>query len=160
MSVQLRPLGRGDFDVVAHIRVAPEQERFSGTVAEAFDTPEPAVDFHAIWQARQAVGFFKIDRAYASRYAFASAEELGLRAFLIDLNCQGRGIATRAVAALRDYVPAIYPGRTGLVLTVNKINPAAVRCYLKGGFSDTGQTYPLGQAGPQHVMRMKFAPAA
>jgi hypothetical protein len=34
------------------------------------------------------------------------------------------------------------------------VNPGAIRAYLKGGFTDTGEVWPHGEAGPQHVMRL------
>ncbi len=152
--ITLRPLGRGDFGIVAEIGVAPEQLKFSGSVTEAFEADEDGVDFHAIFHDGQAVGFFKIDRHYRQTVTLAEPHDLGLRAFLIDLKAQGQGIATSAVRALPAYLREMYPGASAVMLTVNKINPAAIACYLKGGFVDTGQTWLKGEAGPQHVMRM------
>ncbi|MGB3312930.1 MAG: GNAT family N-acetyltransferase [Albidovulum sp.] len=153
-SVTLTPIGRDDFDRVAGIHVTPEQERFSGTVAEAFASGETGIDFHAILQDGRAVGFFKIDRNYAQRHDSPEQDELSLRAFMIDRDMQGRGIATAAVVALSPYLARHYPGKESAVLTVNVANPAAIRCYLKGGFHDTGAVYPHGDAGPQHILRL------
>jgi RimJ/RimL family protein N-acetyltransferase len=156
-QVTLTPIGRDDFDRVAGIRVAPEQERFSGTVAEAFASDETGIDFHAILLAGRAVGFFKIDRNYSQRHDFPKPGELGLRAFMIDRNIQGRGIATAAVAALAPYLNTHYPLNESIVLTVNMVNPGAVKCYLKGGFHDTGEVNPQGDAGPQHILRLNLS---
>lgn len=152
--ITLCPVAAEQFDLVADLQVTPEQIKFSGTVREAFDAAEDSVDFHAIIRADTAVGFFKIDRLYPTRYPFARASELGLRAFLVDQRQQGQGIATRAVTALHNYLPTHYPHAPSIVLSVNMTNPAAIACYLKGGFHDTGETYLKGIAGPQHVMRM------
>ncbi|MEW2911311.1 GNAT family N-acetyltransferase [Leisingera sp. JC11] len=154
MPLTLRQVARSDFDLVAHIRVQPDQVRFSGTVAQAFEEDEEGVDFHAVLSSGDVVGFFKIDRLYHETYEFARPDELGLRAFMIDRNEQGKGYATAAVSALAAYLPSRYPDRLAAVLTVNLQNPAAVRCYLKGGFQDTGDLYPHGIAGPQHILRM------
>lgn len=154
MAVTLSPLGTGDFARVAHIHVAPAQVKFSGTVAQAFEANEPGVDFHAIWTEGRTTGFFKIDRAYAKSHHFARPGELGLRAFLIDRQAQGQGIATAAVRTLDTYLPRHYPDARSVVLTVNMSNPAAKACYRKGGFTDTGEIYEGGMAGPQLVMRM------
>lgn len=155
MSIpHIEPLGRGAFARVAHLTVAPAQERFSGTVTDAFGADEPDVDFHAICLGADAVGFFKIDRDYARRHHFAGARDLGLRAFLIGRAYQGRGIGAAAVRALPGYLAAHYPEARGVVLTVNMSNPAAKACYRNGGFADTGEIYEGGQAGPQLVMRM------
>lgn len=159
MPVALRPVARSEFDLVSRIQVEPDQIRFSGTVAQAFEENEEGVDFHAILDDARAVGFFKIDRLYHETYEFAQADELGLRAFMIGREDQGKGLATAAVAALKDYLPGHYPDRRAVVLTVNLQNPGAVRCYLKGGFADTGGIYPHGLAGPQHILRMDLARA-
>ncbi|MFV1463104.1 MULTISPECIES: GNAT family N-acetyltransferase [unclassified Phaeobacter] len=156
MPLSLRPVCRSEFDLVSHIQVEPDQVRFSGTVAQAFEDNEDGVDFHAILDGIRAVGFFKTDRLYHETYDFAEADTLGLRGFMIDRSAQGKGYATAAVAALKTYFPALYPDRPAVVLTVNMQNPAAVRCYLKGGFQDTGGIYPDGLAGPQHILRMKL----
>ena len=150
----LCPIGPDDYDRVAHLRVAPDQLKYSGSVAEAFAAGEPEVDFHAICLETRPVGFFKIDRAYAVAHPFARAGEPGLRAFLIDLDHQGQGLATRGLRALPAYLPRHYPDAESLVLTVNMSNTAASRCYLKAGFVDTGEIHTGGLAGPQHVMRL------
>ncbi len=41
-----------------------------------------------------------------------------------------------------------------MVLTVNVRNQVARRLYLRHGFSDSGQLYLGGNAGPQHVLRL------
>ncbi len=156
MKVRLEPLARRDFDRVSHLVVAPEQEKFSGTVADAFATVDAMVDFHAIRLEQTIVGFFKIDRGYAERHHFAAPDELGLRAFLIDLSHQGKGIATAAVRALPPYLQARYPTTRSVVLTVNMSNPAAKSCYRNGGFQDTSEIYEGGIAGAQLVMRMSL----
>jgi RimJ/RimL family protein N-acetyltransferase len=159
MPITLRPVATSEFDLVRHIQVEPDQIRFSGTVAQAFDEQEEGVDFHAILDDSHVVGFFKIDRLYHDTYDFARKDELGLRGFMIDRNAQGRGIATAAVTALPTYLAAQYPDRRAVVLTVNLQNPGAIRCYLKGGFTDTRSIYPHGIAGPQHILRRDFQPS-
>lgn len=72
---------------------------------------------------------------------------------MIDRRYQGRGIASAAVALLADYIPNLYAVQD-LYLTVNMANPAAARCYLNGGFVDTGQVWEKGIAGPQHIMHL------
>ena len=150
--IALHPLGRDNFDVVAGVNVAPEQLKFSGSVAEAFAADDAGVDFHAILQDGQAVGFFKIDRFYCQTITLAGPDDLGLRAFMIDQKSQGLGIATAAVRALGPYLQTHYPDARAVMLTVNIANPAAIACYLKGGFVDTGEIWPHGDAGPQHAM--------
>lgn len=156
MTIRLALLGRNDLMRVAHITVAPHQIKYSGTVQEAFEDAEDGIDFHAIVQNEQPVGFFKIDNGYPDQYPFAPDGSIGLRAFMIDHNLQGRGIATRAVSMMPTYLAQQYRA-SSVYLTVNMSNPAAIGCYLKGGFTDTGAVWEKGIAGPQHVMYMALA---
>lgn len=152
--IALHPLGPGDRARVERFAVAPEQERFSGRPADAFDHPEPGVDLHAIAEAGRVVGFFKIDRRYPDAHPFARRDEIGPRGFLIDRREQGRGLASAAVRALGPYLAARHAGAPAVVLTVNRANPAAIACYRRGGFTDMGDLWHGGRAGPQHVLRM------
>jgi RimJ/RimL family protein N-acetyltransferase len=154
LSVTLIPLTQADRERVAHLRVHPDQQRFAGSVAEAFDAPQPDVDFHAILSEGIPVGFFKIDRSYPAAHGFAEAGDLGLRAVIVDMAAQGKGIGTAAMRALPAYLRDLYPEARRLWLTVNLQNPAAIASYRKGGFHDTGAIWPHGSAGPQHIMRL------
>jgi RimJ/RimL family protein N-acetyltransferase len=154
VKVTLAPLGPGDLPRVAHIRVAPEQEVFAGTVAEAFAEDRARFDLHVIEADGEAVGLFKIDRDYRQTIPIAAPGALGLRAFMIDRERQGEGIATAAVRALPGYLARQYPQARAVDLTVNHANGAALACYLKGGFADTGQDWLEGRAGPQDLLRM------
>ena len=154
MSVTLSPLTLADRDRVAHLAVHPDQVRFAGSVAEAFDAPAPDVDFHAMMMGDSPVGFFKIDRGYPAAHGFAEAGDLGLRAVIVDASRQGQGIGTAAMRALPAYLRAHYPQARRLWLTVNMQNPAAIASYRKAGFQDTGAIWPHGGAGPQHIMRL------
>ena len=152
--ITLHPLAKDDPSPVAHITVLPAQEPFAGTIASHFAEDEPACDFHQIQRDGLPVGFFKIDRAFHQRFDFAGPDDLGLRGVIIDVNEQGRGTGTAAMAALRTYLSTRYPGRPAVYLTVNVINAPAIAAYRKAGFVDTGGIWPHGQMGPQHIMRM------
>ncbi|WP_164661070.1 GNAT family N-acetyltransferase [Tropicibacter sp. Alg240-R139] len=156
-ALSLSPITESNCGQFLSVSVTSDQINFSGTVAEAYGSAEEGIDFHGIWLGDQPVGFYKIDRLYHSRYPFAGEGDLGLRAFMIDANQQGQGMATRAVEMLKIYIPQHYPDTKSVVLSVNMANPTAIRCYLKGGFEDTGETWPNGEAGPQHIIRMDVA---
>ncbi|WP_083100760.1 GNAT family N-acetyltransferase [Pseudophaeobacter leonis] len=155
MCLSLCPVASDAFDLVRHIAVQPDQILFSGTVAQAFQTKEDGVDFHAILINETAIGFFKIDRCYG----IAKDNELGLRGFMIDQRHQGKGHATSALRALPDYLRPPYPDQTSLLLTVDIQNVAAIACYRKSGFLNTGQLYFGGFSGPQQVMRLPLLAA-
>lgn len=154
--IVLEPLGRDERGRVDHIAVAPEQEAFCGTIAYHFALDEPDCDFNVVLRDGRAVGFFKIDRAYASRFDFAGPGDLGLRGVMIDRAEQGRGTGKAAMQALPGYLQWFYPQARACVLTVNVVNPAARAIYLAGGFQDLGQLHHGGTIGPQHILRMSL----
>ncbi len=153
-SGSLARLGPGDQERFAGVHVLPEQEIFSGTVAEAFAENPARFDLHGIFEAGQPVGLFKIDLGYRYNIPICAEGALGLRAFMVDQASQGRGIATAAVRAMKAHLSTEYPDRPCVDLTVNHVNVAALACYLKGGFMDTGEDWLEGRAGPQDLLRM------
>lgn len=155
--IALAPLGRDEIDRVAHIAVAPEQEPFCGTIARQFAMDETGCDFHVVTRNSHPVGFFKIDRHYATRYGFAHLGEIGLRAMMIDRAEQGRGIGKAAMQALGPYLRLHYPRARACVLTVNIVNLPARAIYLAGGFQDDGGLFHGGRIGPQHILRMDLS---
>ena len=156
-AIELRSISKQDLDLVRHMQVSADQAIYAGTIQQAFEETEEAVDFHAVFDGMHAVGFFKIDRGFGTNNDFAKNGELGLRAFKIDSAQQGKGFGMAAAQALQSYLPALYPAAPSIVLTVNLANPTAYACYRKAGFIDTGELFTGGLAGPQHIMRMALA---
>ncbi len=152
--ITLAPLDRKDTGRVAHIAARPDQFRFAGTVAEALTEPPERFDLHEIRKDETPVGIFKIDRAYGCSYPFAGPLDLGLRAVIVDAAMQGKGVGKAAMSALRRYLADRYPEFASVMLTVNLANPAALAVYRATGFEDTGEIWPHGDAGPQHIMRL------
>lgn len=153
-AVTLAPLGEEHRDPLRAVTVAPDQIIYSGQPAEALDDPDPMIDIHVILYGDQVAGMFRIDRAYHTHMAFADPDQPGLRTWLVDRHLQGRGIATDAAMQLKSYLRNHYPEARGIFLTVNLRNPHAREVYLRGGFNDTGDQYPHGDAGPQNILYM------
>ncbi|MFU8882747.1 MAG: GNAT family N-acetyltransferase [Rhodobacterales bacterium] len=99
MNVTLAPLAQDDREQVAHLGAHPDQLRFSGPVAAAFDAAGPDMDCHAILADNTTVGFSKIDRGYSNLHGFAETGDLGLRNVIIDAVRQGQGLGTTAMRA-------------------------------------------------------------
>ncbi|BCW70569.1 GNAT family N-acetyltransferase [Arthrobacter sp. NicSoilB8] len=82
-----------------------------------------------------------------------------LRGFLIDRRQQGKGLGTLAAdAAVREaakLTAGFGSGQTGVVLSVNELNPGGRAAYRKAGFEDRGR-YDGGDAGPQRIMYRAF----
>ena len=146
---------RADTARVAHLALAPGQERFTANPVTRLQNLPADQD---AWGLRDAagtvVGFLVIDRGYPAAHPFARAGECGLRSVLIDAARQGEGLGTAAMAGLQGLMAQHYPAAPGLVLTVNTANTAARAVYLKAGFVDTGELWLGGRSGPQHVLRL------
>ncbi len=150
--IKIEKLRSSHFDAVKKISLADEQVKFAGTAEEFLLDASETTHLHVIKSDDVITGYFKLDIAYSSNYPFCPKTGLGLRAFVIDKNQQGKGIGTNAVKALFSYLKSNYPNYSSIYLTVNCKNPVAKVCYLKGGFKDIGEKYLGGAAGPQYIM--------
>ncbi|NMH63675.1 GNAT family N-acetyltransferase [Shewanella salipaludis] len=155
--VEIEQLTNSHLESVNNIRLTEEQVKFAGTAAEFLLDGSETTHLHVIKSNDVIVGFFKLDTAYPANYRFCPEGSLGLRAFAIDKNQQGKGIGTAAVKALFSYLKTHYSNYGSIYLTVNCKNPGAVACYQKGGFEDTNEQYLGGAAGPQYIMRGNIA---
>ena len=95
---------------------------------------DPRSDAMAILVGAIAIGFYRLDYAptIVARKSIGDAS-VGLRAFFIDLDWQGRGLGTRAVAgAAATTCSARHPERRLLALNVNCRNIARDQCLPQG----------------------------
>ncbi|OAD19703.1 GCN5-related N-acetyltransferase [Candidatus Thiomargarita nelsonii] len=139
-------------DAVSNLSVHEEQLQYVGAIKELLEQKEEGWEYHVIKEEGIIVGFFNVDVVYDQRYTFAEMGALGLRAFFIDKNHQGKGIAKKALSQLGQYLSDNYPDRRNIYLTVNCKNTVAYRAYLSSGFIDSGDLYYGDTAGPQHIM--------
>jgi RimJ/RimL family protein N-acetyltransferase len=156
MDVRLAPVAPELRERLLALAARPDQERFAGRLAETLPAAEadPERTPVAILAYGEPAGFFVLHRGPAAGALAPEARDVLLRAFLVDARFQGRGIATRALAALPDFVAERLPGIHRIVLSVNVRNPVAIRTYHRAGFADTGALYHGGAAGPQHVLEL------
>lgn len=154
-DLRVAPVTPQQADAVRALRVAPDQQPFIGDIGFNLDDAlrDANSEAMAILVGATPVGFYRLDFAptIVARRSIGQAA-VGLRAFFLDLDWQGRGLGTRAVQACCDDLRARHPGRRLLALNVNCRNVAAVNAYRKAGFVDTGELYLGGSAGPQHLM--------
>ncbi len=154
--VKIRRLKNSDLEQVIELSVNEDQLKYVGTIEALLEEASDTWHFHVITDGETVVGFFNIDIDYSHNYAFAKPNELGLRAFFIDSSHQGKGYGKSAIAALLTHLQRSYDQHSSIALTVNQKNLGAYKCYLNGGFEDTGELFYGGAAGPQHIMRLNF----
>lgn len=143
--------------LTAH-RLPEEQQQFAAPAAESLPLGDgdPGRISVAILAADEPVGMFALDRGGYFREFDDDPRAVLLRAFYVAPEHQGHGYARAAVTALPGFVRDTLPDVCRVVLTVNHQNPGAIRAYLAGGFTDTGQDYLGGDAGPQHVFELRL----
>ncbi|CAG8998650.1 MAG: hypothetical protein CENE_00605 [Candidatus Celerinatantimonas neptuna] len=139
-------------DVVA-LSVKPEQVIFTvGSMADVIAYLESHEHPHLIVASGQVAGFFILDIKYAEHYDFCHEKALGIRALMIDQKFQRQKIAKQALLNFPAYAQEFYPRYDDFYLTVNCRNKPAYQCYINSVFTDTGELYTGGPAGPQHIM--------
>lgn len=137
------------------LRVTRDQVRFVGeTVFNLADTlRDPCSEAMAVLIDETVIGFYRLDFAPNAVVGRSlGMPSVGLRAFVIDQDWQGRGLGAKAMAACCEDVRTRHPERAALVLTVNTVNAPAITAYRRAGFVDTGELFQGGSAGPQHIM--------
>lgn len=147
-----------DADLAADVRalrVAPEQYAFVGDVTFNLIDAErdPLSEAMAVLADDDVIGFYRLDfapNAVAGRDL--GEPSLGLRGMMLDRRVQGRGYGVRAVRACIDDVRRRHPHCRLLVLAVHCGNAAALACYRRAGFVESGDTLFGGEAGPQYLM--------
>ena len=156
MDVRLASVESELRDRLLALAPRPEQERFAGRLAETLPAAEADPDREpvAILADGEPVGFFVLHRGPGAGVLAPEDRDVLLRAFLVDAAAQGRGIATRALAALPDFVAERLPGVRRIVLSVNTRNPVAIRTYKRAGFADSGELHHGGMSGAQHVFEL------
>ena len=168
-NVWLLPLKHLDDDAraiklgeIAELEVGEEQRRFVGDplrmmlIALEEESRHPfAVDSDGV-----AVGVLTLQAGAASLAGWPDDDSVWLlRGFLIDRRHQGKGLGSRAadaaVRAAAKLTAALGGDQTGVVLSVNEVNPAGLAAYRKAAFEDRGQ-YLGGDSGPQRTMYRAF----
>jgi GNAT superfamily N-acetyltransferase len=147
---------------IAELDVEEDQRRFVGDplrmvlVALEEESRYPfAVDSNGA-----AVGVLTLQAGAATLAGWPDDDSAWLlRGFLVDRRHQGRGLGTSAadaaVRAAAKLTAALGGDQTGVVLSVNEVNPSGQVAYRKAGFEDRGQ-YLGGDSGPQRTMYRAF----
>lgn len=168
-SVWLIPLKMLDDDAravhlgaVAEMAVAANQTDFVGDPLRMMliSLEEESRSPYVIEANGVGVGVLTLQRGAAGLAGWQDDDSAWLlRGFLIDSKSQGQGLgalaARAAVGEARKLTARQGGGQTGVVLSVNERNPAAIAAYAKAGFVDTGR-YLGGNSGPQRIMYRAF----
>lgn len=140
---------------VRALRVSADQAAYVGDVGQNLDNArrDRGSEAMAILADGAVVGFYRVDRlvSVVSRRP-RSDDGVALRAFLLDVGSQGRGLGALALRACCDDLVRRHPSARTLALNVHCSNVAAIRTYRRAGFHDSGELVNGGAAGPQHLL--------
>ncbi|WP_102125180.1 GNAT family N-acetyltransferase [Deinococcus planocerae] len=157
--VAVQPVSGATRSAVLALRVHPRQAVFSGEMPELLAQAEadPRSVAMCVLEGGEVVGYFRLDPTpgAVARRDFGPGS-VGVRAFFIDRERQGRGLGTAAMLALAAWLREHRPEVRRVILTVNFKNPAATRAYREAGFVIRGAPYLGGSVGPQHVMELEL----
>lgn len=140
---------------VRALRLSPVQAAYVGDVGLNLDNArrDRGSEAMAILADGAVAGFYRIDRLVSVVTRRPLGDDcIALRAFLLDLRWQGRGIGVPALHACCDDLRQRHAQANVLALNVHCINVAAIRTYRRAGFIDSGELVNGGAAGPQHLM--------
>jgi len=133
--VVLVPVTRDNYKRVIELCVAPDQEMFVGTTAEAIATAHfnPNYIMQAIVRISDAVfvGFLMYD---PESPATIPPHAIRLERFLVDCKYQGRGYGRAALFMLKNQLKNDYPHQTQLQLVTLGHNQKGITFYEKSGF--------------------------
>lgn len=159
MCVALKSLSHFDYEVVAHLKLEPEQEDFVDSLDLVFSELRNSArtDFeHAfsIVVCDETVGFFVL-REGAALPEWAPPDAMTLHSLCVDRAYQGKGYGKTASELAVRWVSTNRPCINSLMLGVNVRNVLARAVYLKSGFRDTGATH-YGPSGTQNILEYKI----
>jgi len=154
-DIRVVPADAARYPTLLQLQVHESQRDFVGPIAVSLaDAAQcEGSEAMAILCDGEPIGFYRIEKQ-ARSIADRDFERptLGLRSFFIDARWQGRGLGTRALAAVMRDLAQRHPAARDVVLTVNVRNTPALALYRRAGFRETGGLYHGGRSGPQHVM--------
>jgi len=142
-------------DQLKNYFLADEHLRFTGLPIDNIEKCVVEADRHAILilSNNDVAGFFVLHGWDGVRQYSDNKNAILLRAYSVDTNFQGKGIAKHSLNLLPSFVKANFPERDEIILGVNHKNTAAQHVYLKSGFIDSGKRV-MGRKGELFIMHM------
>ncbi|WP_259346563.1 GNAT family N-acetyltransferase [Vibrio rotiferianus] len=157
MMITFEKLNKLNEASVHLVQLSELHENFASSPQAFLSDSAPMIHKFIVKNNDEVIGFFKLDFGYSNHFDFCSSNDLGFKTLALDSRVHGKGLGTKCMEQLPEYIASNYPQYEYIYLTVNCKNLGARACYIKAGFEDTGQLYLNGPVGPQHIMRRKIA---
>ncbi|MBE1446722.1 GNAT family N-acetyltransferase [Paenibacillus sp. OAS669] len=147
-------LYRTEWDAaVRGLELEEEQKKFVALPSAVIDLSLEDAARHpvVILMDEEPAGFFVLHHSEEFQALAGNENALLLRAFSIDRNHQGKGLAGIVMNQLPEFVIRHFPEANEIVLAVNESNTIAKRLYEKAGFQYKGMTR-AGRSGKELVL--------
>ncbi|ESU33234.1 hypothetical protein G3A_07315 [Bacillus sp. 17376] len=136
-------------------RLSAEQQRYTAFPVDALQRCESEPDRHpiVILYGYQPAGFFVLHGGEGVKEFSNNNDAILLRAYSINAEFQGKGIASQSIKLLNPFVKKHFPDVNEIILAVNHANIAAQTVYKKGGFVDQG-IRAMGREGEMFICHL------
>ncbi|MFT9598550.1 GNAT family N-acetyltransferase [Mesobacillus sp.] len=140
---------------LSNYSLSVEQQRYTALPVDALQICESEPDRHpiVILYGHQPAGFFVLHGWEGVKDFSDNNDALLLRAYSINAEYQGKGIASQSIKLLSPYVREHFPDVNEIILAVNHANIVAQTVYKKGGFVDKGIT-AMGRKGEMFIYHL------
>jgi RimJ/RimL family protein N-acetyltransferase len=141
--------------MLSNYSLSKEQQRFTALPADALEKCEFEPDRHpiVILYDNQPAGFFVLHGWEGVKEFSNNKEAILLRAYSINADFQGKGIASQSIKLLSSFVKEHFPYVNEIILAVNHANIVAQTVYKKGGFEDKGLR-AMGREGEMFIYHL------
>lgn len=131
------------------------QRRYTAFPADALEKCKEDPERHpvVILYDNHPAGFFVLHGWSGVKDYSDNQNAMLLRAYSINLSFQGKGIATKSILLLKNFVKEHFPEVDEIILTVNHSNIMAQNVYKKGGFVDQGRR-AMGREGEMYIYHL------
>ncbi|MBM7691077.1 ribosomal protein S18 acetylase RimI-like enzyme [Peribacillus deserti] len=121
---------------------------------KSYDTAEDRYPI-VILNGTQPAGFFILHGWEGVKSFYSNKRAILIRAFSIQADYQGQGIAHECFRRLPSFIKKHFPDKNEIVLAVNHKNTIAQHVYKKGGFTDKG-IRAMGKRGRSYIMHLSI----
>ncbi|MBT2691666.1 GNAT family protein [Bacillus sp. ISL-55] len=140
---------------LSNYSLSVEQQRYTAFPVDALQLCESEPDRHpiVILYGNQPAGFFVLHGWEGVKAFSENKKAILLRAYSINAEIQGKGIASQSIRLLNPFVKEHFSEVNEVILAVNHGNIVAQSVYKKGGFVDKG-IRAMGREGEMFIYHL------
>ncbi|MBS8263678.1 GNAT family N-acetyltransferase [Mesobacillus boroniphilus] len=141
--------------MLSNYSLSVEQQRYTAFPVDALHKCESEPDRHpiVILYGKQPAGFFVLHGWEGVKDLSNNKDAILLRAYSINAEYQGKGIASQSIRLLSSFVKEHFAVVNEIILAVNHANIIAQTVYKKGGFVDKG-IRAMGREGEMYIYHL------